>query len=56
MSHSLSQGEFASAFDEDCLHALLGSISSDIPSQDLSLWFKGVVVPFIWRVLPKGQV
>ncbi|XP_056103315.1 kinetochore-associated protein 1 isoform X1 [Rhinichthys klamathensis goyatoka] len=49
------EGEFASAFDEDCLHALLGSISSDIPSQDLSLWFKGVVVPFIWRLLPKGK-
>ncbi|XP_051529247.1 kinetochore-associated protein 1 [Myxocyprinus asiaticus] len=49
------QGEFAGVFDEGSLHALLGSISSDIPSQDLSLWFKGVLVPFVWRVLPKGQ-
>lgn len=49
------EGEFASEFDEGCLHALLSSISSDIPSQDLSPWFKGVVVPFVWRVLPKGQ-
>ncbi len=50
------QGEFAREFDESCLHALLGSISSEIQSQDLSLWFKGAVVPFVWRVMPKGQV
>ncbi|XP_068077669.1 kinetochore-associated protein 1 isoform X3 [Danio rerio] len=49
------EGEFASEFDEACFHALLSSISSDIPSQDLIPWFKGVVVPFVWRVLPKGQ-
>ncbi|XP_043096489.1 kinetochore-associated protein 1 isoform X3 [Puntigrus tetrazona] len=49
------EGEFARDFDESCLHALLGSISSDIASQELSLWFKGAVVPFVWRVLPKGQ-
>ncbi|RXN10649.1 kinetochore-associated 1 isoform X1 [Labeo rohita] len=49
------EGEFASEFDESCLHALLGSISSDVPSQELSVWFKGVVVPFVWRVLPTGQ-
>uniref|UniRef100_A0A8C2I9L7 Kinetochore associated 1 n=1 Tax=Cyprinus carpio TaxID=7962 RepID=A0A8C2I9L7_CYPCA len=45
------EGEFSREFDESCLHALLGSISSDVPSQDLRLWLKGVVVPFVWRVL-----
>uniref|UniRef100_A0A8C2IAN2 Kinetochore associated 1 n=1 Tax=Cyprinus carpio TaxID=7962 RepID=A0A8C2IAN2_CYPCA len=49
------EGEFSREFDESCLHALLGSISSDVPSQDLRLWLKGVVVPFVWRVLPNGQ-
>uniref|UniRef100_A0AAR2KKM6 RZZ complex subunit KNTC1/ROD C-terminal domain-containing protein n=1 Tax=Pygocentrus nattereri TaxID=42514 RepID=A0AAR2KKM6_PYGNA len=48
--------EFASKFDERSLNALLNSISPDIPSQDLSIWLKGVVVPFMWKVLPKGQV
>uniref|UniRef100_A0A8C1L5N5 Kinetochore associated 1 n=1 Tax=Cyprinus carpio TaxID=7962 RepID=A0A8C1L5N5_CYPCA len=45
------EGEFSREFDESSLHALLGSISSDVPSQDLRLWLKGVVVPFVWRVL-----
>uniref|UniRef100_A0A673J6Y3 RZZ complex subunit KNTC1/ROD C-terminal domain-containing protein n=1 Tax=Sinocyclocheilus rhinocerous TaxID=307959 RepID=A0A673J6Y3_9TELE len=49
------EGEFCREFDERCLHALLGSISSDVSSQDLRLWFKGVLVPFVWRVLPSGQ-
>uniref|UniRef100_A0A8C1QQ82 Kinetochore associated 1 n=1 Tax=Cyprinus carpio TaxID=7962 RepID=A0A8C1QQ82_CYPCA len=49
------EGEFSREFDESSLHALLGSISSDVPSQDLRLWLKGVVVPFVWRVLPNGQ-
>ncbi|XP_016317976.1 kinetochore-associated protein 1, partial [Sinocyclocheilus anshuiensis] len=49
------EGEFSREFDESCLHALLGSISSDVSSQDLRLWFKGVVVPFVWRALPSGQ-
>ncbi|TRY91813.1 hypothetical protein DNTS_012445, partial [Danionella cerebrum] len=49
------EGEFAGNFGEGSLNALLSSISSDIPSQELRLWFKGVVVPFVWRVLPKGQ-
>ncbi|KAL7836428.1 hypothetical protein AOLI_G00277120 [Acnodon oligacanthus] len=47
--------EFASKFDERSLNALLNSIPSDIPSQDLSIWLKGVVIPFMWKVLPKGQ-
>ncbi|KAI4889407.1 hypothetical protein NFI96_034091 [Prochilodus magdalenae] len=49
------EGEFASKFVEKSLHALLNSIPSDIPSQDLRTWLKGVVVPFIWKFLPKGQ-
>lgn len=43
-------------FNEKSIQALLSSIPSDIPSQELCIWLKGVVVPFMWRVLPKGQV
>uniref|UniRef100_A0A4W4HM23 RZZ complex subunit KNTC1/ROD C-terminal domain-containing protein n=1 Tax=Electrophorus electricus TaxID=8005 RepID=A0A4W4HM23_ELEEL len=49
------EGELAAEFDEGSMHALLSSIPSDISSQDLGIWLKGVVVPFTWRVLPKGQ-
>ncbi|XP_062873879.1 kinetochore-associated protein 1 [Trichomycterus rosablanca] len=49
------EAEFATEFTEKSLHALLNSVPSDTPSQELSTWLKGVVVPFMWRVLPKGQ-
>lgn len=50
------QAEFVEEFNEKSLQALLSVIPSDIPSQELCVWLKGVVVPFMWRVLPKGQV
>ncbi|XP_066511842.1 kinetochore-associated protein 1-like [Hoplias malabaricus] len=49
------EGEFIAKFDERSLNALLNSIQSDVPSLDLKTWFKGLVVPFMWKVLPKGQ-
>ncbi|XP_031422613.1 kinetochore-associated protein 1 isoform X1 [Clupea harengus] len=49
------EGEFVQQFDEDTLQCLLGSIPLTVPSKELCLWFKAVVVPFVWRVLPKGQ-
>ncbi|XP_076843285.1 kinetochore-associated protein 1 isoform X2 [Brachyhypopomus gauderio] len=49
------EGDLAVQFDERSMHALLSSVPSDVLSQDLGLWMKGVVVPFTWRVFPKGQ-
>ncbi|XP_046697965.1 kinetochore-associated protein 1 isoform X3 [Silurus meridionalis] len=49
------EAEFAGEFGEKSMQALLSSISSDIPSLELCIWLRGVVVPFMWRVLPKGQ-
>lgn len=49
------EAEFVSEFNEKSMQALLSSIPSDVPSQELCIWLKGVVVPFMWRVLPKGQ-
>ncbi|KAG7318542.1 hypothetical protein KOW79_018297 [Hemibagrus wyckioides] len=50
------EAEFVGEFNEKSMQALLNSIPSDIPSQELWMWLKGVVVPFMWRVLPKGQI
>ncbi|KAF5904768.1 kinetochore-associated protein 1, partial [Clarias magur] len=49
------EAEFVGAFNEKSMKVLLSSIPSDIPSQELYIWLKGVVVPLMWRVLPKGQ-
>uniref|UniRef100_A0A8B9R6W8 Kinetochore associated 1 n=1 Tax=Astyanax mexicanus TaxID=7994 RepID=A0A8B9R6W8_ASTMX len=49
------EDEFACKFNEKSLQVLLNSIPSDIPSNDLRVWLKGVVFPFMWKVLPKGQ-
>ncbi|XP_060762821.1 kinetochore-associated protein 1 isoform X2 [Neoarius graeffei] len=49
------EAELVGEFNEKSIQALLSSIPSDIPSQELCIWLKGVVVPFMWRVLPKGQ-
>lgn len=49
------EGEFAQQFDTDCLQCLLSSIPLSVPSQELWLWFKAVLVPFIWRRIPHGQ-
>uniref|UniRef100_A0A4W5NLQ1 Kinetochore associated 1 n=1 Tax=Hucho hucho TaxID=62062 RepID=A0A4W5NLQ1_9TELE len=42
-------------FDERGLDALLSSIPEDLPSQDLCLWLRSVIVPFVRRVVPRGQ-
>ena len=53
---SRDQGEIAEKFDEAVLDALLGAIPEDQPSAELCPWFRTVVVPFVRRVLPRGQV
>ncbi|XP_029961373.1 kinetochore-associated protein 1 [Salarias fasciatus] len=50
-----SEGQIAAEFDESKLEALLSAIPQDLPSQQLSPWFKTVFVPFLRRVLPGGQ-
>ncbi|KAG7480993.1 hypothetical protein MATL_G00062040 [Megalops atlanticus] len=47
--------EFAEKFDEKVLDTLLCSIPENIPSKELCLWFKSVIIPFIRRTFPKGQ-
>ena len=52
----LWQGEIAAEFDESKLEAVLGAIPEDLPSKDLCPWFRTVLVPFVRRVVPTGQV
>ncbi|XP_038618823.1 kinetochore-associated protein 1 [Tachyglossus aculeatus] len=49
------RADFESRFDETMLEKLLNSIAATIPVQALCLWFKNTVVPFVRRVVPKGQ-
>uniref|UniRef100_A0A6Q2Z0M1 Kinetochore associated 1 n=1 Tax=Esox lucius TaxID=8010 RepID=A0A6Q2Z0M1_ESOLU len=49
------EGEIATQFDDQGLQDLLNSIPEDLPSQDLCLWFRSIIVPFVRRVLPRGQ-
>ncbi|XP_069555465.1 kinetochore-associated protein 1 [Brachyistius frenatus] len=49
------EGQIAAEFDESRLEDMLSAIPEDLPSQDLCLWFKTVFVPFVRRVLPRGQ-
>ncbi|XP_034548642.1 kinetochore-associated protein 1 isoform X2 [Notolabrus celidotus] len=49
------EGQIAADFDERKLEAVLSAIPEDLPSQDLCPWFRTVFVPFVRRVLPKGQ-
>ncbi|MBN3296609.1 KNTC1 protein, partial [Amia calva] len=42
-------------FDEKMLETLLSMIPEDIPSRHLCLWFKSVIIPFVRRIIPKGQ-
>uniref|UniRef100_A0A8C8H4A5 Huntingtin-interacting protein 1-related protein n=1 Tax=Oncorhynchus tshawytscha TaxID=74940 RepID=A0A8C8H4A5_ONCTS len=49
------EGEIAVQFDERVLDALLSSFPEDLPSQDLCLWLRSVIVPFVRRVVPRGQ-
>ncbi|XP_029915466.1 kinetochore-associated protein 1 isoform X2 [Myripristis murdjan] len=49
------EGQVAGEFDESRLEALLSAIPEDLPSQDLCPWFRTIIVPFVRRVLPRGQ-
>uniref|UniRef100_A0A8C3SGC2 Kinetochore associated 1 n=1 Tax=Chelydra serpentina TaxID=8475 RepID=A0A8C3SGC2_CHESE len=49
------QADFESSFDVKMLEDLLNTICATIPVKELCLWFKNVVVPFVRRVVPKGQ-
>uniref|UniRef100_A0A3Q3BL23 Kinetochore associated 1 n=1 Tax=Kryptolebias marmoratus TaxID=37003 RepID=A0A3Q3BL23_KRYMA len=49
------EGQISEEFNESSLEAILSAIPEDLPSQDLCPWFRTVFVPFVRRVLPKGQ-
>uniref|UniRef100_A0A3P9QBQ0 Kinetochore associated 1 n=1 Tax=Poecilia reticulata TaxID=8081 RepID=A0A3P9QBQ0_POERE len=49
------EGQIALEFEEKSLEAVLCAIPEDLPSQDLCPWFRTVFVPFVRRVLPRGQ-
>ena len=52
----LWQGEIAAEFDESKLEAVLEAIPEDLRSKDLCPWFRTVLVPFVRRVVPTGEV
>ncbi|XP_074015888.1 kinetochore-associated protein 1 [Numenius arquata] len=49
------QADFESRFDEKMLENLLNAIHFTVPLRELCLWLKDVVIPFLRRVVPKGQ-
>ncbi|XP_073442136.1 kinetochore-associated protein 1 isoform X2 [Dendrobates tinctorius] len=49
------QADFESKFDEKLLENLLSKIPANISSQELCLWFKNILIPFVRRIVPKGQ-
>ncbi|NXJ60489.1 KNTC1 protein, partial [Rostratula benghalensis] len=49
------QADFESNFDEKMLENLLNAIHFTVPLRELCLWLKDVVIPFLRRVVPKGQ-
>ncbi|NXU55081.1 KNTC1 protein, partial [Turnix velox] len=49
------QADFERSFDEKMLEDLLNAIHFTVPLKELCLWLKYVVIPFIRRVVPKGQ-
>uniref|UniRef100_A0A3B3B568 Kinetochore associated 1 n=1 Tax=Oryzias melastigma TaxID=30732 RepID=A0A3B3B568_ORYME len=49
------EGQITLDFDETNLEALLSAIPEDLSSQDLSPWLRTVLVPFVRKVLPRGQ-
>ncbi|KFP33589.1 Kinetochore-associated protein 1, partial [Colius striatus] len=49
------QADFESSFDEKMLENLLNAIHFAVPLKELCLWLKNVVIPFLRRVVPKGQ-
>uniref|UniRef100_A0A669PB25 Kinetochore associated 1 n=1 Tax=Phasianus colchicus TaxID=9054 RepID=A0A669PB25_PHACC len=49
------QADFENTFDEKMLESLLNAIHVTVPLKELCLWLKNVVIPFLRRVVPKGQ-
>uniref|UniRef100_A0A8C3BWV0 Kinetochore associated 1 n=1 Tax=Cairina moschata TaxID=8855 RepID=A0A8C3BWV0_CAIMO len=49
------QADFESSFDEKMLENLLNAIHVTVPLDELCLWLKNVVIPFLRRVVPKEQ-
>ncbi|NWW51167.1 KNTC1 protein, partial [Pedionomus torquatus] len=49
------QADFENSFDETMLENLLNAIHFTVPLRELCLWLKDVVIPFLRRVVPKGQ-
>ncbi|XP_053557743.1 kinetochore-associated protein 1 [Bombina bombina] len=49
------QSEFENKFDERMLENLLNVIPANIQSHELCLWFKNILIPFVRRIVPKGQ-
>uniref|UniRef100_A0A8C8RMP3 Kinetochore associated 1 n=1 Tax=Pelusios castaneus TaxID=367368 RepID=A0A8C8RMP3_9SAUR len=49
------QADFESSFNVKMLEDLLNTIHISIPIKELCLWFKNVVIPFVRRVVPRGQ-
>ncbi|XP_067395657.1 kinetochore-associated protein 1 [Emydura macquarii macquarii] len=49
------QADFESSFDLKMLEDLLNTIHATIPIKELCRWFKNVVIPFVRRVVPRGQ-
>ncbi|KAM9810904.1 LOW QUALITY PROTEIN: kinetochore-associated protein 1 [Neosynchiropus ocellatus] len=49
------EGRIRTGFDKGKLEMLLDAIPEDLSSQDLCPWFRTVVLPFVRKVLPKGQ-
>ncbi|NXP14921.1 KNTC1 protein, partial [Thinocorus orbignyianus] len=49
------QADFESSFDEKMLENLLNAIHFTVPLKELCLWLKDVVIPFLKKVVPKGQ-
>ncbi|NXS93970.1 KNTC1 protein, partial [Jacana jacana] len=49
------QADFESNFDVKMLENLLDAIHFTVPLRELCLWLKDVVIPFLRRVVPKGQ-
>ncbi|POI31014.1 hypothetical protein CIB84_005235, partial [Bambusicola thoracicus] len=52
---SLTEADFEDTFDEKMLESLLNAIHVTVPLKELCLWLKNVVIPFLRRVVPKGE-
>ncbi|XP_064128205.1 kinetochore-associated protein 1 [Loxodonta africana] len=49
------RANFESRFDVKMLERLLNSISTPVSLQNLCLWFKNDVIPFVQKTVPEGQ-